>query len=98
VIASGEILEVNEDSHAELFEAMKGGQNIFGVVTRFDLYTYPSPNLQSVSARLNMSYFDHVADQYDHFARISSAGRGAEDLELSLITYWAAIFGDPSLK
>lgn len=98
VIASGEILEVNANSHADLFEAMKGGQNIFGVVTRFDLYTYPSLNLQSVSAQLNMTYFDSVADKYDHFARITSADEGAEDLELSLITYWAAIFGDPFIE
>ncbi|KAK4108498.1 FAD-binding domain-containing protein [Canariomyces notabilis] len=98
VTAKGQILEVNASSHADLFEAMKGGQNIFGVVTRFDLYTYPSPKLHSVSARLNMTYFDRIADEYDNFARMGSTAEGAEDLELSLITYWAAIFGDPFIE
>ncbi|KFA52532.1 hypothetical protein S40293_09956 [Stachybotrys chartarum IBT 40293] len=96
--AQGRVLEVNADSHPDLFQALKGGQNIFGIVTRFDLYTYPSPKLQSVSSRLNMSYFDSIADKYDHFARIASADQGAEDLELSLITYWAPIFGDPFIE
>ncbi|KAL2862921.1 FAD-binding oxidoreductase [Aspergillus lucknowensis] len=41
VLASGEIIDVNDSNeHADLFIALKGGQNNFGVVTRFDLRAF----------------------------------------------------------
>jgi hypothetical protein len=41
VLASGAIVNANSTSHPELFQALKGGQNNFGIVTRFDLKTFP---------------------------------------------------------
>ncbi|KAI7337301.1 hypothetical protein KC315_g2375 [Hortaea werneckii] len=42
VTAQGVILDVNYDSQFDdLYYALRGGGNNFGVVTRFDLYTYP---------------------------------------------------------
>lgn len=41
VLASGEIVTVNEKSHPDLFLALKGGSNNFGIVTRFTMKTYP---------------------------------------------------------
>ncbi|KAL4738242.1 hypothetical protein BDV11DRAFT_206088 [Aspergillus similis] len=41
VLASGAIVDANETHNAPLFAALKGGQNNFGVVTRFDLATFP---------------------------------------------------------
>lgn len=40
VLASGEIVNANANSRADLFRALKGGQNNLGVVTRFDVKTY----------------------------------------------------------
>ncbi|KAG9194833.1 hypothetical protein G6011_04868 [Alternaria panax] len=40
VLASGEIVDANATSHPDLFVALKGGQNNFGVVTRFDLKAF----------------------------------------------------------
>jgi FAD/FMN-containing dehydrogenase len=40
VLASGEVIEVNKDSHPELLWALKGGGGNFGVVTRFTLKSY----------------------------------------------------------
>jgi len=37
VLASGEVVEANANSHKDLWIALKGGLNNFGVVTRFDL-------------------------------------------------------------
>ena len=37
VLASGEIVNANEKEHADLWQALKGGSNNFGIVTRFDI-------------------------------------------------------------
>lgn len=41
VIGDGSILDVSADSHPDLFWALKGGNNNFGVITRFDMKTFP---------------------------------------------------------
>ncbi|KAK9346941.1 hypothetical protein V1522DRAFT_457575 [Lipomyces starkeyi] len=40
VIADGTILDVNESTYPDLYWALRGGGNNFGIVTRFDLETY----------------------------------------------------------
>ncbi|KAH7024746.1 uncharacterized protein B0I36DRAFT_366662 [Microdochium trichocladiopsis] len=40
VLASGEIVNANKTNHQDLFMALKGGNNNFGVVTRVDLATF----------------------------------------------------------
>jgi hypothetical protein len=40
VLSSGKIVNANATSHSDLFAALKGGQNNFGIVTRFDLQAY----------------------------------------------------------
>lgn len=41
VLASGEIVNANAREHSDLWFALRGGSNNFGVVTRFDLVTFP---------------------------------------------------------
>ncbi|TGJ87169.1 hypothetical protein E0Z10_g1588 [Xylaria hypoxylon] len=45
VLADGTIVNANKHSHADLWWALKGGANNFGVVTRFTLTTYPTGNV-----------------------------------------------------
>jgi hypothetical protein len=40
VLASGKVINANATSHSDLFAALKGGQNNFGIVTRFDLQAF----------------------------------------------------------
>ncbi|CBX90591.1 similar to FAD binding domain containing protein [Plenodomus lingam JN3] len=40
VLSTGAIVDANATSHPDLFTSLKGGQNNFGVVTRFDLRTF----------------------------------------------------------
>ena len=41
VLSSGEIITADKTHHADLFRALKGGGNNFGIVTRFTLTTVP---------------------------------------------------------
>lgn len=41
VLGDGSVVEVSDESHPDLFWALKGGNNNFGIVTRFDLETIP---------------------------------------------------------
>lgn len=41
VLGTGEVVYASADSHRDLWLALKGGSNNFGIVTRFDLATYP---------------------------------------------------------
>lgn len=45
VTASGEILQVNYDSYPDLYWALRGGGNNFGIVTRFDMETFPQGDM-----------------------------------------------------
>jgi hypothetical protein len=45
VTASGVILNANEHTNSDLYYALRGGGNNFGVVTRFDLYTYSQSDM-----------------------------------------------------
>jgi len=41
VLASGQIVYTSASQVPDLFKALKGGSNNFGIVTRFDLETFP---------------------------------------------------------
>ncbi|KAK4107070.1 FAD-binding domain-containing protein [Canariomyces notabilis] len=43
VLADGEVVEASETTHSDLFWALKGGGNNFGVVTRLVMQTFPAP-------------------------------------------------------
>ena len=45
VLASGNIVNANATSNSDLFKALKGGSNNFGIVTRFDLKTFQQGDL-----------------------------------------------------
>ncbi|OTB04274.1 hypothetical protein M426DRAFT_321108 [Hypoxylon sp. CI-4A] len=41
VLASGEIVNANAKQHPDLWKALRGGGNNFGIVTRYDFKTFP---------------------------------------------------------
>ncbi|KAI8275746.1 hypothetical protein K4K60_008369 [Colletotrichum sp. SAR11_57] len=44
VLAGGKVVNANAAENADLWWALKGGSNNFGIVTRFDMNTFPLPN------------------------------------------------------
>ncbi|RDW85408.1 hypothetical protein BP5796_03733 [Coleophoma crateriformis] len=70
VLASGEILNVNQDSHPDLFRSLKGGTNNFGVITRFDLKTFP---LGKMFGGFMFSEASNLPQVYDHFAEFAAS-------------------------
>lgn len=45
MLASGEIVYASNQTNPDLFQVLKGGTSNFGVVTRYDLQTFPAPGL-----------------------------------------------------
>lgn len=45
VLANGDLIEADAETHSELFLALKGGGNNLGIVTRFDMQTFENPDL-----------------------------------------------------
>lgn len=45
VLASGEVVYASASSHSDLWLALKGGSNNFGIITRFDIATFPQTEM-----------------------------------------------------
>ncbi|KAF4457080.1 hypothetical protein F53441_868 [Fusarium austroafricanum] len=73
VLANGTLINANKDQNPDLFLALKGGGNNFGVVTRFDLQTVPShrPSLQ----------LDIQSVVFDSFSSVYKADSQASDIQ-----------------
>ncbi|EEQ32090.1 hypothetical protein McanMca71_001675 [Microsporum canis] len=71
VIASGDIVRASSHHHADLYWALRGGGNNFGLVTEFELFTHPLKGGEMWGGNLihpgaqNRSVLQHLAD-YTH--------------------------------
>jgi FAD/FMN-containing dehydrogenase len=45
ILADGRIVNSNKNTNADLFTALKGGSSNFGIVTRYDMETFPNEDL-----------------------------------------------------
>lgn len=55
VLANGAIVNANSETNPDLFKALKGGSNNFGIVTRFDIKTFPYEKLWGGMVAYDMS-------------------------------------------
>lgn len=90
VLANGNVVNANANVNADLWVALKGGSNNFGVVTRFDVTAFPqgdfwggtilyddstSPRLLNAFAELNKAVgFDEYAALILSFSYVSGTG------------------------
>jgi FAD/FMN-containing dehydrogenase len=79
VLASGEIVDANARKNSDLWLALKGGSNNFGIVTQFDLKAFPQGNFwgghilwaDSTSPQLLQAFADlNKADGFDEYAAL----------------------------
>lgn len=81
VLASGEIVNANNTSHSDLFRALKGGLNNFGVVTRIDFRTLPINEILGGNVVNDVEYRGEV---FNAFAAIANAKE--YDVHASIVT------------
>jgi hypothetical protein len=70
VLASGNLANINTTSSPDLFRALKGGGNNFGIVTRFDLAVFPQGLVLGGNIAQDISYRGEV---FKAFANIANA-------------------------
>lgn len=91
VLADGSIVNANESENPELLQALRGGSNNFGIVTRVDLRTFEQGKLwggvlyhavDTIDTQLKAFEAFNSADKYDEYASLITsfgyaAGRGS---------------------
>ncbi|KAH8202775.1 hypothetical protein TruAng_003046 [Truncatella angustata] len=90
VLASGEIINANTTDNSDLFQALKGGQSNFGVVTRFDMQAFDVPLLWGGVVQYNKTTGPHHIDAY-----VDWTNNVQNDVNGSAIVFWSY---QPSLK
>ncbi|MCJ1384458.1 hypothetical protein MMC17_007574 [Xylographa soralifera] len=88
VLASGEVVNANASSRSDLFFALKGGSNNFGVVTRFDFKIFTQGNIWAGSIGYEISTKEQ---QLEAFSRFTDANN--DDTNAALIHGYAWIEG-----
>ncbi|KAI9799504.1 MAG: hypothetical protein M1833_004026 [Piccolia ochrophora] len=64
VLAAGEVTDVNEAKHPDLFRALKGGSNNLALVTRFDVFAFRQGNIWGGTI---VTPFETVSESTDAF-------------------------------
>lgn len=85
VTADSKILQVNARSHPDLFWALKGGSNNFGIVTRYDLKTYPKGPIFGGTVSWDTQYVQRYIDAHSAFI---APGGGADDPKAAIMPDW----------
>jgi len=67
VLSTGEVVIANETSHPDLHWALKLGSNNFGIVTKYELATYPQGLMWSGNQVFNYSDARDILEQYPDF-------------------------------
>lgn len=67
MLADGTVTDANTTSNPDLYFALRGGGNNFGIVTRFDLATYPQGDMWGGMTYLDLSYNRSVYDAFYWF-------------------------------
>lgn len=84
MLANGHIANVNEKSCPDLYFALRGGGNNYGIVTRFDLETFEQGDLWGGTKSHPLSASTSIFKAFDNFAN-----NAPSDPDAALITAFA---------
>ena len=73
MLGSGQVVTATEEHEPDLFWALKGGANNFGIVTRFDLKTYSSPAICAGFTQVSPDQGGAFFDALTNFTEIDDA-------------------------
>ncbi|KAJ5124082.1 uncharacterized protein N7515_007907 [Penicillium bovifimosum] len=85
VLANGSVIYASASSHSDLWLALKGGSNNFGIITRFDLATFPQQQMWGGIVLYNYtdSQVDAQAQAFSNFMDTANFDSAA-DMDLIL--------------
>lgn len=73
VLADGKVVNATREDHGDLFWALKGGGNSFGIVTNFDLTTYSAPKICAGVKTSDASTRDKFLEALGNFGQHGSS-------------------------
>jgi hypothetical protein len=94
VLASGKVVNANITNNSDLFRALKGGANNFGIVTSFDFQTFAQGEILAGFITSPVSQLDAVFDAFAGLANASDYDPYAEivtAMSYTIGTGWSAI-------
>ncbi|KAK2808723.1 hypothetical protein FQN50_004394 [Emmonsiellopsis sp. PD_5] len=101
VLASGKLVTATATKYSDLFWALKGGGNSFGIVTRFELTTFSSPKVCAGILQIPGTARDQFLDAVASFAKDGSKDAKAAVIpsifmlrKLGMTVYTSALFYD----
>ncbi|KAK9781362.1 hypothetical protein SCARD494_14103 [Seiridium cardinale] len=84
VLASGATVNANATDNSDLFQALKGGQSNFGIVTRFDMQAFDAPLLWGGAVQYNKTTGPQHIDAY-----VDWTNNVQNDVNGSAIVFWS---------
>ena len=87
VLSSGEIVQANKNTNSDLFLALKGGSNNFGIVTRFDFPTFQQGRMWGGAIFYASGAFPQLVQAFNDFA---STPTPDEQAHVIVATSWVA--------
>ncbi|KAK6836250.1 hypothetical protein PG987_006745 [Apiospora arundinis] len=89
VLANGTIINANANEHSDLYQAMKGGQSNFGIVTRFDMQAFEAPKLWGGVVQWNKTATQQAIDA--HVDWVTNHDKNINDSAIVFWTYQPAL-------
>ena len=90
VLASGEVVKANETNHADLWRALRGGGNNFGIVTRYEIRTFEQGKLYGGSIYYQATEFP---SQVEALVNELQTPNPSQDTHLMMSLGYAGAFG-----
>lgn len=86
VLGNGTQITVNKSSHSDLFWALKGGANNYGIVTKFELKTYAVPKVSTTIQVFNETNIPHFLSAVCEAAKLDDKDPIAAGM-IATVTY-----------